>query len=188
MFQERVHTIYVDVNREVSDLLFSAYGEITKQYKDKRGYDWKPHMNILSAVIKNDKTEQFTKQFMGEFKNNKKTEIVFTHFSMRESGYIFLEPDLPSKKLFKGLHSRALRHAKKLGYEGYTIGRVHQYPFNPHLSVIKLDPEKISKAFDAVKNRKFEIKMPVNEYILGRQVRKKNGLDNFKTLGTIKLQ
>jgi len=100
--------------------------------------------------------------------------------------YIFLNPDQETKETITSLRERALEATKGIGLE--TIdGTPAKYPFDPHISIIKLDPSEVSLAMEIIGNDFEPIETDAELYEISKQDGGEDGFFHFPIVKEISL-
>jgi hypothetical protein len=112
----------------------------------------------------------------GEFKSSQSGDYVFLHLN-----------DLSRQKLFE-LHERAFRVVHDIGLEEHSDKKFRHFEYDPHISIIKIEPEKVAEALEQIKNDFRGLKMSVTKYVITRQVDDEKGFSVFPIIKTIELK
>ncbi|MFA6495034.1 MAG: 2'-5' RNA ligase family protein [Candidatus Paceibacterota bacterium] len=186
--QELSHSFNVKLSRELSQELFAIQKQLRKNISERRDYDPSPHLAIATKFMRGSDTQKFIQALSGEFSEDRAWDLAFVGFSPSETGdYIFLNLSEESKETLRALHKRALATTKGVGFEGIG-GLPPKYAYDPHISIIKLQPKEVSLAMEIIGGGFSRAAMKVNSYEVTRQENDKLGFGNFPALKEIRLK
>ena len=153
-------------------------------------YNSLPHLSIATKFMGANDTRNFVEILKNEFKEDKIFELEFTDFRPSDTqDYIFLHLSPESERKIIELHERAFKVTKDIGLEIQTGNKFRRlnYNYNPHISIIKLNPEEVAKAIGMIKNDFSGVRMFVSSFYITRQTDNKDGFSDFPTIDEIKL-
>lgn len=188
MEKELAHSFNIALDKEFSQKLFDIQKRLAIKIKERRNYDSSPHLAFATKFMGQSETGNFVDALVREFSNDTKWELEFSSFSVAETGnYIFLNLNNESRKRLFALHERALTATKGIGMETHS-GLPEKYPYDPHISIIKLQSEEVTRALKLIEKDFLGIKISVKIYEIVRQEDKENGFSNFPTIRKINLK
>lgn len=188
MENELAHSINIRLSDKILDKLKEKQDKLLEKFNERRMYDSSPHLSIATKFMGANDTQRFVEALKNEFENDKVFEIKFA--GLRPSGtqdYIFLHLSPESEQKVIELHERAFDATKDIGLEIQTGPKFRHFDYNPHISIIKLTPEEVTKAIGMIKNDFSGIKTLVSSFYITRQTDNKNGFSDFPTINEIKL-
>lgn len=186
--KELVHSFNVCLDSKIVELFRNEQEKLLKEFKEKRFYDSTPHLSTGAKFMDESKTNEFVNALKKEFENDKVWELEFSHCSLsKEGNYIFIHFSEESRKKLFELHRRAFKATEGIGYEGQG-GLPPKYDYDPHLSVIKLEPTESARAVALINTDFHGVRMAVKLYEITRQQEDENGFSNFPVVGKIFLK
>lgn len=169
MLAIKFHTLLIPLPEKYHKELFSLYKNISKkfvnQYLDAKSF--KAHITIGVLPLRDDETKKFVAACTKAVAETKKFVVTFDHFKLgKDKKYIFLNLDKSSEKKILSLRKRFEKETKgkfKIEipekylekWDNYTktekdrlrnSGSPHK--FEPHISIVKLNPQESEKAFE----------------------------------------
>ncbi len=188
MEKELAHSFNVVLDKEFSKKLFDIQKRLGDKIKERRNYDSSPHLAIATKFMDELVTENFVKALIDEFSKDEKWELKFSSFSPSETGnYIFLNLDKKSKEIIFSLHERALAITKGIGLKSQG-GLPPKYIYDPHISIIKLQPEEVFLAMKIISEDFSGITTKVESYEITRQKDNENRFSDFPIIREIMLK
>jgi len=185
MEKELSHSFNAVLDKEFSKKLFHIQQKLKEKIVERRNYDSSPHLAIATKFMGESDTDNFANALIREFSNDQKWELRFTNFSPSETGnYIFLNLDKKSKEIIFTLHERAFSATKNIGSEGQG-GLPPKYAYDPHISIIKLQPAEVSLAMEIISEDFSKITTSVESYEITRQKDNDNGFSDFPVIQEI---
>ena len=185
MEKDLAHSFNISLGGNVFDILKNIQKKISENVHEKRNYDPSPHLSILTKFMDAEKTDTYAKLLIQEFKNDKPWKLEFSHISPSQTkNYIFLFPTKESQEIILSLRKRAIAATIGVGSEE-SNGDFIKYLYEPHISLIKLDPSEIDPALKLININFDSLKMIVNKYEITRQDQIENGFSNFPVIGKI---
>jgi hypothetical protein len=180
---ELSHSFNIVLNPEVSDKIRGVQNQLKTQMPELRKYDSSPHLAIATRFT-DDRLEvaKLPDLLRAEFQNDRVWELEFQNFSTSSEGnYIFLNLTENSKNKIYQLRERAYAATKGIGHET-PDNLPPKFAFDPHISIIKSDPEKIAAALPKLNHDFTGIKMLVNKYELTSETPNPDGFSNFPVI------
>lgn len=182
---ELAHSFNIILDSVISDVIKDVQKTICSEVDEQRCYDNSPHLAVATKFITADKTDDFIEALVSEFCNQKPFDIAFTKFEASSTGnYIFLNLDQPSREKIFELSRRAFNATVGIGNEGQG-GNPPKYPFDPHVSVIKLNPNDMKKALTLVNKKTVNFCMTVTNFEITRELSDGSGYSKFPVVATI---
>jgi hypothetical protein len=184
MLTTKFHTLLIPLSEEYHEELFALYKNISKkftnQYLDEKSY--KAHITIGVLPLRDKDTQKFVDACTKAVLGTKKFKVTFDHFELsEEKKYIFLNLDRSSEEKILDLRKKFEKETEEKFkieipqkyleiWDSFTnaekerlkdCGSPHQ--FEPHISIVKLNPEDSGKALEEAKGcdilgKSFEIK------------------------------
>ena len=152
---------------------------IQKEIPEKRFYENTPHLAVCTKFMPITKVERYKKEIENIFEEYKKFSIIFTTFSPSVTGnYIFLNLDQESKKRIIELNRYIKDNTKDIGFES-PKNLPPKYPFDPHISIIKLEEYQIQRALNLINENFNNVSMAVTEFELTVEKRDEKGFAYF---------
>jgi len=195
MAEELSYAFNVVLDREVSQRIKLIQQKLRARFSEQRNYDPSPHLSIHQKHLELSKSDEFVGALVDEFQNESIWKLEFNYFSIADSisdspseslnSYIFLNLDTQSKQILFDLNSRAIDVTRNITSE---LGTASKYPYEPHISILKVKREEVAEAFKIVLENFLEVKMEVTKYEITRQQRDPNGFSIFPVIGEINLK
>jgi len=175
MLTTKFHTIYIPLPKHINDELFTLYKDLSQKYTNEylNEKSWKAHITIGVLPLTDKDTGKFVQIGTKILDTIEKFPVSFSTFELStDKRYIFLEPDTPSKEKVMELRKRFEKETKdkftieipgkyKEKWDTYTNEEKEQlkqtgspYLFEPHVSIVKLDPAESEKALMEIKDNK----------------------------------
>jgi len=175
MLTTKFHTIYIPLPKQINDELFTLYKDLSQKYTNEylNEKSWKAHITIGVLSLTDNDTGTFVEIGTKIVDTIEKFPVSFSTFELSaDKRYIFLEPDTSSKEKIMTLRKRFEKETKdkftieipeKYREKWYTYTdeekeRLKQtgspYVFEPHVSIVKLDPTESEKALSEIKDNK----------------------------------
>lgn len=130
----------------------------------------------------------FAKAIKNEFKDETRWELEFADFKLAETNdYVFLHLSPESRQKMFDIHEQAFRATKDIGSETPN-GKFRHFPYDPHISIIKIEPEQAMKALSEIQKNMSGVQMPVTKYEITKQIDDENGFANFPIICEIDLK
>ena len=190
MENELAHSINIMLNEVILGKLKNKQNKLLEKFSERRMYNSLPHLSIATKFMEANDTRNFVEILKNEFKEDKIFELEFTDFRPSDTqDYIFLHLSPESERKIIELHERAFKVTKDIGLEIQTGNKFRRlnYNYNPHISIIKLNPEEVAKAIGMIKNDFSGVRMFVSSFYITRQTDNKDGFSDFPTIDEIKL-
>ncbi len=190
MENELAHSINIMLNEVILGKLKNKQNKLLEKFSERRMYNSLPHLSIATKFMGANDTRNFVEILKNEFKEDKIFELEFTDFRPSDTqDYIFLHLSPESERKIIELHERAFKVTKDIGLEIQTGNKFRRlnYNYNPHISIIKLNPEEVAKAIGMIKNDFSGVRMFVSSFYITRQTDNKDGFSDFPTIDEIKL-
>jgi len=186
--EELAYSFNIVLDDAIAQKIINVQKGLFEKFGERRKYDPSPHLSIATKFMDQSKTDDFVKALENEFQENKSWELEFAGFAPSETGsYIFLNlSDQSRKKVFE-LHRRAFEATKNIGYEGHG-GLPPEYPYDPHISIIKSKSEERDDILKLINKNLSRVKMKVNSYVVTRQENNEDGFIVFPALYKIDLK
>ncbi len=150
MIEEKQLAISFNIvlSEDVQNKLKEVQKMLAEHITERRHYDSSPHLAICTKFMPQSKVEEYTEVINRTFNNLQTFTIKFTKLEPTTSGkYIFLNLETKSREYILELNTKTRAATKGIGNE--TIdGLPTRYPFDPHISIIKLEPHETQKALD----------------------------------------
>jgi hypothetical protein len=207
MLTTKFHTIYIPLPKNFNDELFAIYKDLSQKYTNEylNENSWKAHVTIGVLPLIDKDTETFVQIGTRVLAGIKKFSVSFSAFELStDKRYIFLEPDVQSKEKIMELRKRFEKEIKDKfkieiprkyieKWETYTDDekeRLQQtgspYLFEPHVSIVKLDPTESENALKEIQNNKIlEESFVVDEFHISGQ--SEDPLNEYPILKKIQL-
>jgi len=190
MENELAHSINIMLNEVILGKLKNKQNKLLEKFSERRMYNSLPHLSIATKFMGANDTRNFVEILKNEFKEDKIFELEFTDFRPSDTqDYIFLHLSPESERKIIELHERAFKVTQDIGLEIQTGNKFRRlnYNYNPHISIIKLNPEEVAKAIGMIKNDFSGVRMFVSSFYITRQTDNKDGFSDFPTIDEIKL-
>jgi 2'-5' RNA ligase len=188
MEQELAHSFNLILNEEVSGQIKNIQKKLADRFSELRFYDNSPHLAIGTKFMGQSLTNVFVNALENEFNKDMQWEIEFAGFGRAETGnYIFLNLTEESRAKLFDLHERTFLATKEIGFEGHN-GEAPRYPYDPHISIIKIKAEEIEEALKLLNDDFKGTKMVVKSYEITREELDERGFGNFPRIKEIKLK
>ena len=186
--EELAHSFNVVLDKRISAKIKDVQETVASKIKERRNYDNSPHLAVATKFMRAVITDNFVKALYKEFSAEKPFEITFTRFESAETGnYIFLNLDTESREKLFALSERAFQVTRGVGFEGHG-GLAPKYPYDPHISVIKLETEEINHALGLINKDLSNLKMRASAFEITRGQLNDKGFGEFPVVATINLQ
>jgi hypothetical protein len=188
MEKELAHSFNIVLNDDFLKEILEIQKRLKEKITERRNYDSSPHLAIATKFMDESKTDDFVKILIKEFSNDKKQELIFSSLSIsKDKDYIFLNPNEKSKEIISSLHKRAFITTKDIGFENHN-GLSLKYLYNPHISIIKLQPEQIPLAMEIIGNDFSDFALRMESYEITRQKDRESGFSDFPIIQKINLK
>jgi hypothetical protein len=186
--QELAHSFNIVLSAELTSKVQSVQRLLGDKFLELRNYDSSPHLAVATKFMGSDLTPDFIEALKVEFSKEKSFDITFTSFAPAETGnYIFLNLDTESREKILTLSRRAFQATKGIGFEGHG-GTAPKYPYDPHISIIKLENGNIDKALSLINCDFSSITMTVEGFELTRESLNEQGFGEFPIVARINLE
>lgn len=191
MLVRKIHTLYTPLPKVIHDRLFKIFKELSgkyaNQYLDEKSY--RAHLTVGSMVLEDEYTQRFIEMCESLLKGEKSFGVELTRFTRSLEGeYIFCDINEVAKRrllnlrerffeMGKGIHKIEILQKYLLNWHMYTERERFllkttgtPYEFEPHVSVVKLNPIDTAKAIEGlggkgILGKKFKVK----EFMLSSQ-------------------
>ena len=162
---------------------------LSREFSEQRFYDSSPHLSVLTKFMAESETEALQTALENEFNNDEQWELEFSDFSLsHEQKYIFLNVTKESRKTLFDVHTRAMNATIGIGSEGMHGATIPKYEYDPHLSIMKLNPEDAVRAINQIKKDFAGLKMHVTRFELTRQKDDEKGYATFPVIAEVQLR
>lgn len=180
MEKELSHSFNIELSQEVLRRLKDEQSRLSERFKERRFYDFSPHLSIANKFMDAATTPKFVEALANEFKNDTAWELKFADFRpAKTNDYIFLHLHPESRQKLFDLHERAFWVTKGIGLEIPSGNKFRYFEYDPHISIIKLTPEDMGTAISLIKEDFVGVKMPVMRYVTTQQTDDEKGFSNF---------
>lgn len=178
----------VVLNEEIQNQLRRIQKKLSEKIKEKRFYDNSPHLAICTKFMPRITTNKYIPIINKQFKDIKAFDIEFTKFEPSPTGnYIFLNLSKNTRDHISKLNEEVKRISKGIGNES-PKGLPPKYPYDPHISIIKLESYQIQEALNML-NDEFKVSsMKVDELELTVEKRDETGFASFPQELVLKLR
>lgn len=181
-------SLNIELSPEILEELNAEQNKLADFFTEKRFYDSSPHLSLVNRFVTESDFPRYIEALQNEFKNDAKWELEFSDFRLAATGdYIFLHLSPESTKKMFEIHERALKATTDIGTE-IPPGKFRHFSYDPHISIIKLEPENATKALSAIQKDMLGVKMPVTKYVLTKQTDDEKGFSNFPVVCEIGLK
>jgi len=192
MIMEKVlsHSFNVCLGEDILKKLRQEQEKLAKVFTELRPYDSSPHLSIGTKFMTESETGAYLHAVAQEFKSEKTWELTLSDFEPSDAQigkYIFLTLAPESRERMFSLHERLFRATKGIGSEGMH-GPTPKYPYDPHISLIKVQPEEMPQAIQLIQEDLGGVVTPVTRYELTRQKEDEKGFSTFPVMLSIDLQ
>ncbi len=189
MEKELSHSLNVILSPHIAELLRNIQKEILTAVSERRPYDNSPHLSLVNKFMGKSQTAAFVNTLTKEFRDDSSWELTFADFSPSPTNeYIFLNVDKDSQKRLRDMHARAFAVTRGIGTAGQNGIDIPKYPYVPHVSIIKLQPEETEKSLRLIAHELSGITMPVKNLEITTQKDMENGFSIFPIIATIELK
>lgn len=191
MEKELSHSFNISLSQEFSQKLRKEQEKLAQRFTELRLYDASPHLSMGTKFMGESETEAYVQALAEEFKKDAAWELEFADFQPSDAQigkYIFLMLSVESRERLIDLHERTFHVTKGIGSEGMEGKAKPKYPYDPHVSVIKVQPEEMTEALKLIKEDFSGIRMPVTRYELTRQKEDEKGFSTFPVMLEINLK
>lgn len=162
--QELAHSFNITLDEATSGKIGRIQSDLREHFTELRTVDPTAHCSLLLRFATANDTEHFVRVLSDEFKEDRPQTITFSACVISVSGTsLFLVPDAPSRAALMLLHERALRVAGMIG-NAESGGAPERYPFEPHITLIKVAPEHAGEAREFVGDRLNGLTTSVESY------------------------
>lgn len=185
---ELAHSFNIVLDDVIAQKIVDVQKEPSEKFGEMRKYDPSPHLSIATKFMGQSNTDNLVGALKNEFQGEESWELEFAGFAPSETGsFIFLNlSDQSRQKVFE-LHRRAFEATKDIGYEGHG-GLPPEYPYDPHISIIKSKSDERNEALKLINKNLSGVKMKVKSYVITRQDNDENGFIGFHTIYKIDLK
>ena len=136
-----------DIINHISDLQSLIY----KKYTDLRNRDNSPHLAVCTKFMEKTQIDKYVEILKENITKFKSFNINFTNFAI-SGKYILLDLDKESQDKILEINQKVKDLTKDIGMETVD-GLPSKYPNIPHISVVKLEEENVSKALELIQNK-----------------------------------
>jgi 2'-5' RNA ligase len=188
MDRELAVSLNIVIPSQIKERIIDVQHAVNQVVEEQRYYDYSPHLAVVTKFMVKDVSDEYVEVVAEELKEIKQFALTFAGFAPSETNnYIFLNFEEASKNNIFELNKHILTATKKYGNET-PGGLPARYPFDPHISIIKLKPFEVKKALHAIRDDFAGEKMLVTELEITRENRREDGFGEFPVVAKIKLQ
>ena len=188
MNRELAHSFNITLESPIASRMRIVQERLAETISELRNYDSAPHLAIATKLMQQEESDAFVRTLAQEFAGEKAWELTFSGFAASETGsYVFLHLSPESREKMFALHLRAMESTRGIGGEG-SNGQPPKYPYDPHISIIKLPPEKKTAALARITDDFSHVRMAVTRYEMTREQLRETGFADFPRIGSIELR
>ncbi|MBI4160282.1 MAG: hypothetical protein HY506_00045 [Candidatus Yanofskybacteria bacterium] len=188
MVKKLSHSFNLRLSPAITDRLKDRQNKLSEKFDERRLYDTSPHLSIANKFMDAATTPQFIKALDKEFEADSVWKLEFADFRPAPTNdYIFLHLSNVSREKLFALHERAFLVTKGIGLEIPSGNKFRYFPYDPHVSLIRLDPQNMPGALQFLRQDLKGERMAVTQYVITRQTDDENGFSNFPEIHKINL-
>ena len=144
------------LSEKVSSELVRVQRKLAEKIKERRFYDNSPHLAICTKFMLRSVVDEYISVLERYFEDMEKFELELSSFGASKTGnYIFLNFTDETRNKIYDLNDEAKRATKGIGEET-PGGLPPKYPYDPHISIIKLEESQVELALELL-NDEFDI-------------------------------
>lgn len=182
------HSFNVRLTSDIMRQLKKEQDVLAGKFTERRFYDSSPHLSILTKFMGYADTTAYVQTLMDEFRRDSSWELEFSDFRQCATGdYIFLYLAHESRQRLLEMHERALCITRGIGLEEQTPKRFRSFVYEPHISIMKLEPVSVPAALPLLSYNFVGTKMPVIAYDITRHTEDETGFATFPVVCAIEL-
>ena len=168
--------------------LIRVQRKLSSKIKDRRFYDNSPHLAICTKFMQRSLVKEYLPVIENNFKDLEKFKLEFSGFNASDTGnYIFLNFSKETRENIFDLNNKTKKVTKGIGDET-PGGLPSKYPYDPHISIIKLEESQVELALELL-NDEFDIStMLVEELEVSVEHREETGYATFSQDLLLKLK
>ncbi len=185
-----LHSIFIQIPSNIISELRSIYEFLSEQYENKYPLpnDWNPHIDIFTIRVKPEESNEYISKFNQLNLSHFQFNITLEDFTLSsDHRYIFLELSKEAKQqIFKlrNFINNNIGQYKDLtipsyfknNWDRYTEEQKQRiktedgpYEYNPHISIIKLNPKDTRSALRDIKKMFKPAEFTVKEIKMNKQ-------------------
>ena len=171
----------VAIQADIKNRLKEVQRKLNTEISERRNYESSPHLAVCTKFMPQNLVEEYTKTIEDNFSKIPAFTITLTEFAPSPTNnYIFLNIDEESRKTIFELNRKIKEVTKGIGNES-PKGLPPKYPYDPHISIIKLEEYQIKKALQLLNENFSNVQMIVESFELTVEKRDESGFASFPT-------
>lgn len=169
----------VVIKEDIRNRLKEVQKKLLSEINERRNYDSSPHLAVCTKFMPQNLVDEYTKIIKENFSNLPSFTITFTEFAPSPTNnYIFLNLDEQSRNTIFELNRKIKEVTKRIGNEALN-GLPPKYPYDPHISIIKLEEYQVEKALQLLNESFNNVQMTVESFELTVEERDHTGYASF---------
>lgn len=171
----------IAIQEDIKTRLKEIQRKLNTEISERRNYESSPHLAVCTKFMPQNLVNEYTKAIKENFSDIPSFTITFTEFAPSPTNnYIFLNLDEQSRSTIFELNRKIKEVTNGIGNESLK-GLPPKYPYDPHISIIKLKDYQIKKALQLLNDSFGNVQMVVESFELTVEKRDESGFASFPT-------